>query len=204
MSKIVKIGLFFTHSESLIGKVTVASTISLKELFKRKEKDLATHTGIWFEDSKGEVVFFEALMDKGWTGPEPISKIFVWASDNQKRRFRLYDATILSGYTVGDIERRYEMAVQRKGVWKYSKAQLGLHLRFARLLRSIFGRTFFKPSTDVIICSEAAAQFVDNPPYFDALRACGVPDFDLIDPAMLERAIVKAGAKLIRQNMNGE
>ena len=196
MKKPIRTGPFFTHADGKLSVVTSACTIGLKELCKGKFGELATHTGGWFLFDDGSVEYFEALMDKGWTGPEPIEKVVEWSKAHPKRRLRMYDMTDVCGFTADDVARRYEMALQRKDVWKYSKAQLGLHLRIARLFRRILGRSLFKPSVRSVICSECESQLLNNPPYFDVLRACAVPDFDLIDPAMLERVTVESGGQI--------
>ena len=101
MKKPIKLGLFFTRNYGPLAQVTTLSTIRLRDV--RKWNDIATHVGVWFEFCDG-IVFFEALMDKGWAGPEPMQKAADWANQDSRRRVRMYDMTVLCGFTTGDIE----------------------------------------------------------------------------------------------------
>ena len=196
MKKIVKMGYGFTRNNTALSAVTVAETISIKELFAKglkKIKELASHVFVWFEFDDGERVYFEALIKKDWTGPHPISKAKAWAAAEPGRFLRMYDLTPLLFLSPEQMATRYRFAEAKLGDWRYNEKQLGLSLRTVRLTRKLFGRSFFKPSVGGVHCVESAGRVTDHPPFFDVLRLCGVLDYDHLNPAMLERAIVKAG-----------
>ncbi len=198
MKKIVKMGYGFTRNNTPLSVVTVIETISIKELFAKglkKIKELATHVFVWFEFEGGERFYFEALINKDWTGPHPISKAKEWAKAEPGRYLRMYDMTPCLFLSPDQRIERYEFAIIKLDEWKYNKGQLGLSFRVARGFRRIFGRSLFKPSVKGVHCVESAGRVTNHPPFFNILRLCGVRDYDHLNPAMLERSIVGVGQR---------
>ena len=196
MDTVSAVGRGYTHSETFFGKITALQTASLREILQGKLPEVATHVFIWFTLQDGSTVYYEALIGKGWTGPHPIEKVIGWQKAHPKRRLRLYELTECLHITAPDMRSRLYWAEKKKTKWEYSPWQLLLQFRWQRVARRFLGHSFAKPSADKVICSEAAALLLDNPPFFDTRRKCGVTDFDLINPAMLERVDAKCGKLL--------
>ena len=152
MTTYIKCGIGSSHSNKFFGKaITWTTTKWWKVLSKKARFDCPTHSFTWFEDSDGNIVYFEALEGDGFSGPHPISKMDNWVAEKPDERWhREFDLTLWV-----NPQEAYNFAQSMLGRWKYNTKRLILQLRIMGL-----GRRIIPASPDDVICSEATSRIM--------------------------------------------
>lgn len=138
------------------------------------KSDAWSHMGIGFDMAEGSAVYFEAIVEKGFSGPKPIEKL-VKKINSSGGRLKVEYLTDLNADGVAWLYDRCEKWV---GVKTYSKWQLVRMWFFERFGRRI--GLHVRKTPDKLVCSEAVARLIYYYGYdlTDAIR----PRFDEVNP----------------------
>lgn len=196
-----KMGVLVFHSTSFLGRIIPLFTMpfwaNILRPWKIKENYLncATHVAVWFEDTHGGSVYYEALEGKGWCGPIPRSAATEWADKEPERWVKRYDLTPLLALSENAIGRRVVFCEEMKKYWWYNTRQFVLFFRTAKLFRNLI------PSSVLgVVCSETGGRICHSD-VFDFREICRVKHFDHLSPETIHQACeTLKNAPLINQS----